>query len=126
MSRIIWVPKPIALEIHNQCISYFGGASGIRDEGLLESALARASHIHSYDPKASIYDLAAAYCAGICQNHPFLDGNKRTGFVIALSFLKVNEVELKLDQSHVVENMENLAMSLTDEKIIATWFKLNK
>lgn len=75
-----WLPRAAAIAFHRESLKRFGGPDGIRDEGLLESALARPRNIALYDPDADLFTLAASDCAGIVQNHPFIDGNKRAAF----------------------------------------------
>jgi death-on-curing protein len=76
---MIWLTKDMVEAFHREALARFGGGDGLRDPGLLESALARPENIHAYEPDADIFRLAASYCAGIVKNHPFVDGNKRTG-----------------------------------------------
>ena len=91
----IWVGEPVALAIHGRQISEHGGDGGIRDEALLSSALAKPRNIFAYSPhEADIARLAAAYLYGIVTNHPFVDGNKRTGLVVCGVFLRLNEHRL--------------------------------
>ena len=79
MKEPVWLLESAVLAVHSMTIARFGGTDGVRDRGLLESALARPSNIYQYDHSAQIAQLAAAYAGGIIQNHPFVDGNKRTG-----------------------------------------------
>ncbi|MBN8549892.1 MAG: type II toxin-antitoxin system death-on-curing family toxin, partial [Deltaproteobacteria bacterium] len=79
---IRFVPLSAVLTIHAELLREFGGKSGMRDRSLLESALARPKHLHLYE-KADLFRLAAAYAFGVIKNHPFIDGNKRTGLVVA-------------------------------------------
>lgn len=90
MKDFIWIEEKDARAVHGRVIVAHGGTDGIRDTGLLQSALARPLQRHAYSGTADIIELAAAYTAGIIQNHPFLDGNKRTGFVIGILFLELN------------------------------------
>ena len=85
----VWIEERDALAIHERSLVLHGGASGLRDAGLLQSALARPKHLAAYDEAAGVTDLAASYTAGIVQNHPFIDGNKRTGFVVGVLFLEL-------------------------------------
>ncbi len=89
MREPVWLPKSFILRVHDRQLQLHGGASGLRDEGLLESALARPLNTFGYG-EANLHVLAALYVAGIIQNHPFIDGNKRTGFVAGLTFLRAN------------------------------------
>lgn len=120
MSQIIWITESQAKAIHNKPLALFGGASGILDEGKLSSALARPRHIQTYNSHASLYELAAAYAWGLVKNHPFVDGNKRTAFVVMAVFLKVNEIDLVVPETEVVVTMISLAAGeMTEEQLIA-------
>ncbi len=90
MSAPTFVEKDLALAIHEQTLTQFGGSRGVRDQALLASALARPRQIAGYDHGADIPRLAAALTCGIVRNHPFVDGNKRTGFVVGVLFLELN------------------------------------
>ena len=115
MSQIIWITQRQALAIHQQQINLFGGSPGILDKGKLSSALARPKHLFTYQENANLYQLAAAYGWGIAKNHPFVDGNKRTAFVIMAVFLQVNGIELMLSDEQVVEIMLAVASSEISE-----------
>ena len=78
-----WISKKALLLLHEESLSSFGGARGLRDEGLLDSALARPQNTHAYNAAATLADLAASYCYGIAKNHAFVDGNKRAAFLSA-------------------------------------------
>jgi death on curing protein len=108
---------------HRESLAHFGGADGTRDEGLLLSALARAENLHSYNPDADIFALAAAYCVGIVKNHPFIDGNKRTGTLAAIAFLAINNVQLEFEEAEIASMIIALAASEVEESDIATWFR---
>jgi len=86
----VWIDESDALVLHERLLALHGGAPGLRDAGLLKSALARPEQLLAYGKKAEIIDMAAAYTSGIVKNHPFIDGNKRTGFVIGVLFLELN------------------------------------
>ena len=85
----VWIELPLVLAIHNRQLAEHGGSEGIRDQGLLESALFRPLNLLNYG-NPSIFELAAAYGYGITKNHPFIDGNKRTSYVVMRTFLKLN------------------------------------
>ena len=108
---------------HRESLVRFGGADGLRDEGLLMSALARAENIHAYDPDADLFKLAAAYCAGVVKNHPFVDGNKRTGILSAVVFLSLNGVEPEFDEAMIVTIVYGLAAGEIGEDALAAWFR---
>ena len=86
MKQPVWIDERDALAIHERLLALHGGAAGLRDDGLLKSALARPRQHHTYGASPETFDLADAYTAGIVNNHPFVDGNKRTGFVLASCF----------------------------------------
>ncbi|MBX9811051.1 MAG: type II toxin-antitoxin system death-on-curing family toxin, partial [Burkholderiales bacterium] len=92
---IVWLEKALVLAIHDRQLAEHGGSAGVRDEGLLESALARPQQSHAYgDPAPDLADLAAALAYGLARNHPFVDGNKRTAHVAYRTFLALNGAEL--------------------------------
>ncbi len=90
MVEWVWIEERDALAVHDRSLLLHGGATGLRELGLLQSALARPLHLAAYDDSADVADLAACYTAGIVQNHPFIDGSKRTGFVVGILFLELN------------------------------------
>ena len=89
-----WVSENEAIALHNEALLNHGGSPGIRDRGLLDSALARPRQVFAYTANTNIVELAAAYTAGIVRNHPFVDGNKRTGYSVAVAFLILNGYRL--------------------------------
>ena len=118
-----WLTKRMVLAIHDDAVEMFGGTAGIRDDGLLESALSRPQHKFAYESEATLFDLAAALCHGICKNHPFLDGNKRTALLSARAFLFLNGHAFEPNEVDEVENMVAVASGDMDEAGIAEWFK---
>jgi len=112
--------------LHDESAAQFGGDSGIRDEGLLESALAPPRNQHAYEPDTStLPKLAAGYGSGIIRNHPFVDGNKRTGLLAMAVFLRLNGVELApVEAEEVTVIMELAAGELSDEAL-AQWIEAN-
>ena len=117
-----WVSRAGVLAIHAAQIEAHGGGIGLRDEALLESALARPRNLAIYgEPDAAA--LAAAYAFGIVRNHPFVDGNKRVGFVVAATFLRLNGFDLTASNADVVSAMLALASSAWDEEAGAAWFR---
>ena len=125
MTEPVWLLKPAILAVHNMMISRFGGAAGIRDESLLDAALARPVNIYKYDSDATVAALAAAYAAGIIRNHPFLDGNKRTGFMAAYMFLDLNGATLRADEISATAMTLSLAASEIDEHDFSLWLDQN-
>ena len=113
-----------ALAIHEKMLAWCGGLPGLRDTGLLESALARPQHLFHYG-QPSLPELAAAYAAGVVRNHPFLDGNKRTGFVLAAAFLEINNCAFLAPEVEVVERTLALAARAIEETDYAAWLAAN-
>ena len=97
----------------------------MRDERLLDSALAGPRHMLAYEDSPSLFDLAAAYAFGIVKNHPFMDGNKRTGFMAAYIFLARNGLDPQMAEPEVVEMIRGLAAGTVDEPSLAAWFAEN-
>lgn len=89
MKKPIWVLREVVLLAHAQSLAQFGGAAGIRDEGMLDSALGKPHNLSAYG-KPGVFELAASYAFGLMKNHPFIDGNKRVGFLVAVIFLELN------------------------------------
>ncbi len=125
MKEPVWLLKSAVITVHDMMIARFGGAGGIRDEGLVDSALARPNHIFHYDHVADLAQLAAAYATGIIRNHPFVDGNKRTGFMAAYMFLDLNGTPLRADEVTATTMTLALAASEIDEKDYAIWLADN-
>ncbi|ESQ78405.1 type II toxin-antitoxin system death-on-curing family toxin [Asticcacaulis sp. YBE204] len=120
MSRYIWLDKREALAIHNRSLVLHGGPGGVRDEGLLLSALARPQQLAAYGDDADVVRLAAAYTAGIVQNHPFIDGNKRTGFILGVLFLELNGLSFTASEEDAADAVLRLAASeWTEDKFVA-------
>jgi death on curing protein len=120
---MIWLTKDMVEAFHRESLVRFGGSDGLRDEGLMLSALARPENIHVYEPEADIFRLAAAYCTGIVKNHPFIDGNKRTGVLCAVVFLGINGVELAFDEATIVAMIYGLAASEVTELQLEDWLR---
>ena len=110
--------------MHDLLLAEHGGATGIRDPGLLDSALARPRQLHAYG-EPDTCDMAAAYAAGIIRNHPFVDGNKRTGFMSAYVFLALNGLQLTAAEVDVVRVVTLLAADEIDETAFAAWLRDN-
>lgn len=118
----IWVEEAVVIAIHRRQLAEHGGSDGIRDRGLLESALFRPKNQHAYgDP--SIFDLAAAYGYGIAKNHPFIDGNKRTSYVVMRTFLKLNGYDIQASTAEKYQVWIQLADSKIDEADLAKWIE---
>lgn len=122
MKEPIWVVQADCVAIHEMALSLFGGLSGIRDEGLLDSALHRAQQLFRYK-KPTLFQLAASYAHGIVKNHPFLDGNKRTAFLSAALFLEINGLTFKASEEQVVFHTRALAAGEESEADYAAWLE---
>ena len=119
-----WLTRSECLLLHDMMLDQYGGCSGIRDAGLLESALARPQQLHHYG-KPTMPEMAAAYTAGIVKNHPFLDGNKRTGFMMGAGFLERNGYEFLASEAEVAIRTLALAAGEMTEAAYADWLKAN-
>lgn len=119
-----WVAKSVVLAIHEQQIAEHGGTSGIRDIGLLESALARPQNLAAYG-KPDLAAMAAAYAFGIARNHPFLDGNKRTSYVVTLVFLRLNGMDIEADEATRLQVWLSLAAGELTEEQLVEWMRTN-
>lgn len=122
MSEPKWLDVEAVLVMHDEQLAEHGGASGLRDLGLLESALARPRNAWSYG-QDDLVALGALYAAGVMRNHPFVDGNKRTGFVAAYAFLYINGIEIVAEEADVVVQCLALAAGEIDEAEFAAWLR---
>lgn len=122
MKETRWITQPVIHAMHEELLARFGGLSGIRDEGLLESALGRPQNVFAYG-KPTICELAAEYAVGIVKNHPFIDGNKRTGFMSAYVFLLANGLEFNASEENVVLQTLALAAGETGVAEYAKWLE---
>jgi death-on-curing protein len=120
-----WIEERDVLAIHERLLALHGGATGLRDKTLLSSAVARPRQHLAYAEDADIIGMSAAYTAGIVRNHPFVDGNKRTGFVVGILFLELNGYRLKASEEDVVHVMLSLAASTLDEEGLAAFLRAN-
>ena len=119
-----WVDKRLLLVLHDESLAEHGGASGLRDEGLLDSALARPLNLLAYgDPDAA--DLAASYGLGLAKNHAFVDGNKRAAFLAVGLFLALNGYRLNASQTDATLTVMSLAAGEIDEAEFARWIRAN-
>jgi death on curing protein len=118
----MWIPLDAVLAIHDEQLSEHGGIRGIRDLALVDSALARPRNLLVYG-KPDAAALAAAYAFGLCNNHGFLDGNKRTAYVVAETFLDLNGYEMTASDEPVVRTMLAVASGVMLEKQLAKWFR---
>lgn len=119
----VWIPLKAVLAIHDEQISEHRGPGGVRDLGVVESAVGRPMHLVAYgEPDAAA--IAAAYAFGLCRNHGFVDGNKRTAYVVAETFLVLNGYEMEASDEAVVETMLAVASGSMKEEELAGWFRL--
>lgn len=124
MKEPVWVRRDVVLAFHDRLLSEHGGAGGVRDEGLLDSALGKPQNLLAYG-KPSLFDLAASYAFGLVKNHPFIDGNKRIGFATAGLFLELNGYEFRATEVEVVLRTLALAAGEMSESAYAEWLKAN-
>ncbi len=124
MKEPVWIVKSVVLAIHDELISEFGGAPGLRDEGLLDAALVRPRQHYSYS-KPDLFSLAAAYVSAIIRNHPFIDGNKRVGFVLGTIFLERNGKSFNPSEAEAVQAVLDLAAGKIKEEEFALWLEKN-
>ncbi len=117
-----WLALATVRGIHAEAIAAFGGSAEIRDMGLLESALDRPRNLLGYGDNPSLFDLAAAYCAGIVRSHPFVDGNKRAGLLAAVAFLDLNGYVFRPTEADAVLVTMALATGEIEEGALAAWF----
>jgi death on curing protein len=121
----LWIEERDALALHDRLLALDGGAAGVRDEALLQSALARPQQLYAYGRHPGIVELATAYVAGIVGNHPFVDGNKRTGFVIGVLFLEMNGYRFTASEEDSTQAVMGLATGTLDEAAFAAWMQAN-
>ena len=125
MTEPIWIETQEALLLHARLLALHGGASGLRDEGLLQSALARPQQMYAYAEKPDMIKMASACTAGIVGNHPFVDGNKRTGFVVGVLFLELNGFRFTAAEEDAAQAVLELAAGTLDEEGYATFLRAN-
>ncbi len=123
MKEPIWVDKPETLVAHSRQLAEHGGSDGIRDETLLDSALAKPLNVFAYEEDPSLYRLAASYAFGIARNHAFVDGNKRTALVIAEGFLRLNGLKITAQPEDKYLTFLGLAEGSVSEEELAAWFR---
>ena len=124
MKEPYWLTREECLALHEMMLSQHGGSEGLRDENLLESALAKPRHLFAYG-KPTMSDLAASYVFGVVKNHPFIDGNKRTGFMLGAGFLERNGYEFHASEAEAVVRTLALAAGELSESEFAAWLKMN-
>jgi len=124
MKEPFWVLREVVFVIHEQSLTQFGGSAGVRDEGVLDSALGRPQYLFTYG-KPSLFELAASYAFGLVKNHPFIDGNKRAGFVVAVLFLELNGCRFQATEVDAALRALALAAGEMSEAAYAEWLKAN-
>ncbi|KQS04476.1 death-on-curing protein [Sphingomonas sp. Leaf357] len=122
MADIRFIDVDVAFAVHERQLAEHGGLSGIKDSGLLESAMSRPLNKHAYG-ESDLCALAASYGFGIARNHPFNDGNKRTAWVIARLFLRLNDVDIAFEKTDAIETVLALASGELSEDAFADWFR---
>ena len=121
---IVWIDRALALAMHDRQLAEHGGGSGVRDEGMLDSALARPQQRHAYgDPPPDLAELAAALAFGLARNHPFVDGNKRTAAVACETFILLNDAALEASDDELCPRYLGLAEGSLDEAGFADWLR---
>jgi death-on-curing protein len=119
----IWIDKPETLFSHSRQLAEHGGSDGIRDEGLLESALSKPKNVFACEPDCDLPRLAASYAYGIARNHPFIDGNKRTALVVSEGFLRINGWKIISSPEEKYLTYLQLADGSLSEEELAIWFR---
>ena len=120
-----WISRKALLLLHEESLAEFGGARGLRDEGLLDSALARPQNTHHYNAESTLADLAAAYGFGLAKNHAFVDGNKRVAYLGMGLFLAIHGYRLKPNQVDAIETMLGVASGEISERALSEWIVKN-
>ena len=124
MREPVWLLREVVLAAHDESLARFGGLAGIRDTGMLESALGKPQHLFAYG-KPTLFDLAASYAFGIIRNHPFADGNKRTALVAAIVFLELNGYAFGANEVDAALHTLALAAGELRQARYAAWLKAN-
>ena len=125
MTEPVWIETRDVLALHDRLLALYGGSTGLRDGGLLESAVARPRHLYAYVENAGIIDMATAYTAGIVRNHPFVDGNKRTGLVVGVLFLELNGYRFTATEENAAQAVLELAAGTLDEAGFSAFLRSN-
>ena len=123
MREPIWIDKPETLVAHSRQLAEHGGSDGIRDEGLLESALSKPRNVFVYESNCDLARLAASYAFGIARNHPFIEGNKRTTLVVSEGFLRINGLRVVSAPEEKYFTFLHLADGTLTEEELAAWFR---
>jgi death-on-curing protein len=124
MGEPVWVRSDVVLAVHRRQLAEYGGSEGVRDSGLLESALARPKNLFAYsEGEPDLAALAASYAFGLAQNHPFVDGNKRTAYVVCRTFLLINGKDIEAPQEDKYLTFLRLAEGGLTENDLAGWIR---
>ena len=124
MREPVWLLREVILAAHDESLARFGGLEGSRDSGMLDSALGKPQHLFAYG-KPTLFDLAASYAFGIVRNHPFADGNKRTGLIAAIVFLELNGYAFGASEVDAALQTLALAAGELTQARYAAWLKAN-
>ena len=123
MTQVVWILEETVIAVHHRQVAEHGGSEGLRNEGLLSSALTRPQNLLAYgQPRPDLAALAAAYACGMARDHPFVDGNKRTALVAARTFLLLNGVDLDASQDEKYLIFQRVAEGITEEQL-ANWIR---
>jgi len=125
MTEPVWIEGRDARTLHGRILAQYGGAAGLRDDALLQSALAQPQELCAYRETPEIIDMATAYTAGIVRNHPFVDGNKRTGFVVGILLLELNGYRFTATEEAATHAVLELAGGTLDEAGYAAFLRAN-
>lgn len=125
MNEPVWIDERVTLALHDRLLALHGGAAGVRDDALLKSALARPHQFLAYAEAPDIIDMATAYTVGIVRNHPFVDGNKRTGFVVGILFLELNGYRFAASEEDAAHAVLGLAAGNLDESRYSAFLRAN-
>jgi death-on-curing protein len=125
VSEPLWIDEQDVLVLHDRLLALDGGSAGVRSVALLQSALARPQQLYAYGEAPNIIDMAAVYIAGIVRNHPFVDGNKRTGFVVGVLFLELNGCRFIANEEDATQAILELAAGTLDEGAFTRWMQAN-
>jgi len=117
-----WIQKAVVLALHSEQLAEHGGSDGIRDDGLLDSALAKPLNLLAYT-EPDLFDLAASYAFGIAQNHPFVDGNKRTALAVSLTFLYLHGWDIVAPKGMLYDTFMHLAEGTLSEGELGAWLR---
>ena len=125
MKEPVWIDERDTLALHDRLLALDSGATGVRNIGLLQSALARPRQLYAYGDAPDTVDMAAAYTVGIVRNHPFVAGNKRTAFVVGVLFLEINGHRFTATEEDATQAVLGLAAGTLDEASFARWLRAN-